>query len=425
MKILHINHSDLGGGAGRAAYRLHNSLKEFNIESNMIVNSMHLNNNNIQGPKSNLEKYINRLKFLASSLFVKTLITKNPIIHSPSVFPSNWIKTINLSDADILHLHWFQHETLSISDINKIKKPIVWTLHDMWGFCGAEHLSWDLRWRDGYLKKNRPKHERGFDLNRWTWERKKKYWKKKIQIVAPSNWLAGFVKESALMYNWPVTVIHNPINTNFWNPLDKLKSRKTLKLPLYTPLLLFGSMYGSKDFHKGFDLLVSSLKILNNNEYTKNLELVIFGNNNHKFQSNINFPSHYKGYINNDETLRLLYSACDALVIPSRQDNLPNNGIEAHACGTPVVGFNIGGLSDIVSHLQTGYLAKAFDVNDLAKGIVWTLNNKNIFLISKNARDQALKKFSTSKATKQYKSLYKKVLSHEKFKKKIDLEQKI
>ena len=113
----------------------------------------------------------------------------NNLISLPAILPSSWIKKINESTADIVNLHWTQHEMLSISDISKINKPVVWTLHDMWGFCGAEHISWDDRWEKGYNKNNRPTHESGFDLNKWTWKRKIKYWKKPIQIITPSNWL--------------------------------------------------------------------------------------------------------------------------------------------------------------------------------------------------------------------------------------------
>ena len=83
------------------------------------------------------------------------------------------MRHINNSDADIIHLHWNQNEMLSIKDLTKIKKPIVWTLHDMWAFCGAEHFTTDKRWSEGYSSSNRPDYESGFDLNRWTWQRKK------------------------------------------------------------------------------------------------------------------------------------------------------------------------------------------------------------------------------------------------------------
>ena len=87
-----------------------------------------------------------------ANIFIKLMTTNNSIPHSISFLPSQWVKRINDSDTDIVHLHWVQHEMLSIADIGRIKKPIVWTLHDMWAFCGAEHLAQDDRWRVGYLK---------------------------------------------------------------------------------------------------------------------------------------------------------------------------------------------------------------------------------------------------------------------------------
>jgi hypothetical protein len=127
----------------------------------------------VQGPLSKFNKELVAIRPNLLSPLLQTLKTTNPVIYSPEVLPSKWVKRINASNVDIVHLHWFQGEMLSIADIGRIEKPIIWTLHDMWGFCGAEHYSNDDRWRDGYRHNNRPPHESGFDLNRWTWNRKR------------------------------------------------------------------------------------------------------------------------------------------------------------------------------------------------------------------------------------------------------------
>ena len=227
MKVLHLNRSDISGGAARAAYRIHHSLLEYGLDSTMWVNHSSSGDWTVDVPLSSIEKAIVRINPHLASLFVKSLKTKNKILHSPAVLPSPWVKYINQSDFDIVHLHWIGGEMLSISDFKNINKPMVWTLHDMWAFCGAEHVSFDERWRAGYNTTNRPEHESGVDLNRWTWERKKKHWDHPFQIVTQPV-ARTCVRESALMANWPIRVIPNCIDTDIWKPIDRDIARELL-----------------------------------------------------------------------------------------------------------------------------------------------------------------------------------------------------
>jgi glycosyltransferase involved in cell wall biosynthesis len=308
-------------------------------------------------------------------------------------------------DADVLHLHWLGYEMVSIADIAKLRKPTVWTLHDMWAFCGAEHFTEDFRWRDGYLRNNRPVHESGFDLNRWTWQRKLKHWRKPINIVAPSQWLADCARQSALMSGWPVSVIPNAIDTEAWRPVDKALARKILGLPIESPLLLFGAIGGTRDPRKGFDLLRSALDHLRGE--IKGLELVVLGQPPPKQPMDLGFPIHFAGHLHDDISMTLFYSAADALILPSRQDNLPNVGIEALACGTPVVAFNACGLPDIVGHKETGYLANAFDTRDLAEGVRWVVaDTDRRARLSSRSRTAAVARFSYPVVAEQYLKLY-------------------
>jgi len=113
--------------------------------------------------------------------------------------------------------------------------------------------------------------------------------------------------------------------------------------------------------------------------------------------------------------LALAYSAADLMVVPSRQDNLPNTAIEPQACGTPVVAFNIGGLPDIVVHCETGWIAKAFDTEDLAAGILWVLGDRDRWQeLSLSARARAVERFSPQIIAKQYAQIYEQVMRHAK-----------
>jgi glycosyltransferase involved in cell wall biosynthesis len=407
LKVLHINHSDINGGAARAAYRMHHALRDSGIDSQMLVNVAASGDFTVCGPKSTFARAIPRIRLGLAAPFRRLLRTGNTNVHSPSVVPSLWPKRLNLSDSDLIHLHWLQDEMLSIADISCIRKPIVWTLHDMWAFCGAEHYTTDYRWRDGYRADNRPDHESGFDLNRFTWQQKRKHWRRPFQIVCPSQWLADCVHASALMADWPVAVVPNPIDTDRWQPIDQRLARQLLSLPQDCPLLLFGAMGGGNDPRKGMDLLLAALTQLRTEGILPDLQLAVFGQLAPQSPPQLGFPVHYTGHLHDDLSLRTLYSAANAFVIPSRQDNLPNTGLEAHSCGTPVVAFKTGGLPDIVDDRVTGALAAAFDPASLAAGIRWVLQDSQRRLaLGAAARERAVKLWNPSRVARMYHNLY-------------------
>ena len=393
MKVLQLNHSDINGGAARAAYRIHHALRGAGLDSTMWVNVAAARDWTVEGPSGKWDKALSLVSPKAAGLLRHALMTENPIIHSPAILPSNWVKRVNASDVDVVHLHWVQGEMLSIADIGRIKKPIVWTLHDMWAFCGAEHYTEDLRWRDGYQRDNRPPYKSGFDLNRWTWQRKRKHWQRPMHIVTPSQWLGECGRCSKLMRDWPVSVIPNCLDTGRWAPLDQTLARDLLGLPTNVPLLVFGAIGGTSDPRKGFDLLVDTLLELRRRKI--DLNLVIFGEHAPRNPIDFGFRTHYLGHLYDDASMIAAYSAADAMVIPSRQDNLPNTGVEAQACGLPVVAFDIGGMPDIVDHKVTGYIAEPF--------------NTDKAFMRMSARDSAVRKFSKGVIAPQYINLYREV----------------
>jgi len=408
MKVVHLNNADTSGGAARAAYRIHKSLIDGDIHSRMWVNFSKSGDWTVKGPKGKLRKGISQIRRHLASPVLKTMKTDNKILHSPAIFPSSWSKRINKSDADIVHLHWVGAEMASIADLGNIKKPAVWTLHDMWGFCGAEHVSWDERWREGYTKSNRSRNEKGFDINRWTWQRKVKHWKEPFNIVAVSQWLADCAQNSYLMKDWPVTTIPNCLNTDVWMPVDKSLARNMLGLPIDVPIIAFGTYGANSEHHKGFDLLVEALKNLKSR--VKDIELAIFGQAAPKNPPELGFKVNFTGHLHDELSLRLLYSAIDMLVVPSRVEAFGQTATESMACKTPVVAFGATGLLDIVDHKLNGYLAKPFESEDLANGIEYILNAQNYNQICENARDKVIKEFDSAVVSKKYQDLYYKVL---------------
>lgn len=413
MKIIQLNYSDISGGAARAAYRIHHCLRAAGIDSHLWVEHALAGDWTVERPTSKRAKLATALRSRLGGQLRHLLKTSNSIIHSPAILPSHWPARIDASDADVVHLHWIAGEMLSIADIGRIRKPLVWTLHDMWAFCGAEHYTDDERWRNGYQRDNRPPHESGFDLNRWTWARKRKHWRRPIHIVTPSRWLADCARASPLMREWPVSVVPNPLDTDRWRPLEQRLARELLQLPTDVPLVLFGAMGGGRDPRKGFDLLMQALTVLRGESVAKGLELVVFGQRAPRYAPDLGFPIHYSGHLHDDLSLRALYSAADVLVVPSRQDNLPNTGVEAQACGTPVVAFDIGGLPDIIEHQVTGYLARAFDIHELVAGIEWVLGNSEQANLRGRSRRRAIERFSCPLVSRQYHGIYEMAVHHE------------
>jgi glycosyltransferase involved in cell wall biosynthesis len=343
--------------------------------------------------------------------------TGNPVMHSFAWPAFGLGRELNSrfqrGEMNAVHLHWLGLSTLSIEEIGQLQMPLVWTLHDQWAFCGAEHytgIGGEERFAVGYTPSSRPSHEAGPDLNRRTWLRKRRAWHRPIQIVCPSTWMADCSRRSALMGDWPITVIPYPIDLATWAPLDQRQARARLQLPQDRPLVLFGALGGTVDLRKGADLLLKALhglraKVLGTP--LERLELVVFGQDRPAHPPDIGFRVHYSGHLQDDLSLRLLYAAADVFVLPSRQDNLPNTGLEAHACGTPVVAFRTGGLGDIVADRSTGALAEPFEPASLAAAILWVLKDpQRRKLLGEEARQRAERLWDPARVAGLYAEVY-------------------
>ncbi len=397
------------GGAARAAFRLHRALVAAGEESTLWVERKYSDDwrvvSSIPTARSRVQTRLKRL----SDRVMQLQKSDNLTLHSAAAFFSSDLdRVINLSDTQVVNLQWVCSNMLSIEDIGRIRKPIVWTMHDMWPFCGAEHYADDApgsRFESGYSRTNRPVGNRGLDVDRWAWNRKRKAWRKPMHIVTPSRWLAACARRSVLMCDWPISVIPYALDTQVYHPHSKPFARKALNLPEDKRLIAFGAIGGGSDPRKGFDMLLAAVRQVS--EGNTNIACVIFGQSEPKNIPNIGTHIYWMGHLNDDISLALLYSAVDVMVVPSRQDNLPQTGIEAQTCGCPVVAFNCTGLPDVVEHRKTGYLAEAFLNADLAAGINWVLENDERHLaLSKAARERALRLWSPQVIVSQYMKVY-------------------
>ena len=368
-----------------------------------------------------LAKGMDRIKNL---VLIKLL--KRPV-RSLNVFPSSLISGLNASDADVVHFHWVNGEIASVEQIGTLKKPLVWTMHDMWPFCGAEHYTTLSRYVDGYTKETfgltRLEEKEGkkglltyLDIDRWVFRRKQRAWKElNLHVISPSRWLARCAKDSVLFREVPVMVIPNCVDLNVFRPLgEKAVLLAKYGISIHKKVLLFGAV--SPDvMRKGGDLLIDVLTGLSNpDDYV----MVVFGKT-----SGENFPGmemRYVGNVSSETQMAELYCCADVMCVPSRQDNLPNTCVEAHACGLPVVAFDVGGIADIIEHRQTGYLAKPFDVEEFRSGIEWVTSlgkrtDRHDEALTYNdictkARTKAERAFAPDVIADKYSSLYGEVI---------------
>lgn len=335
------------------------------------------------------------------------------IYRSLNIFPTGNHRVINKISPDIVQMHWINQNTISIGEITKIDAPVIWKLPDMWGFCGTEHYvdeSNGKRYRDGYTKNNRNKSDKGMDIDRMVWQYKKMRWRNhRMTIVCPSKWLASRARESELFKNYKIVNIMNPLDIELFKPSGDRSIRKKFGLPESKKIILFGSLLAIDDRRKGYHHLLKSISHLEKLGLMTQVELAIFGTESVKKDMLSGLVSHHLGTIRNESDLVSLYSTCDVLVLPTEADNLPNVVKEAMACGTPCVGFNVGGMPDMITHQVDGYLAKPFDSGDLVEGILWVLGQPDE--IRQRVRESAILNHDPAARVNDYLSLYEQVLS--------------
>jgi len=411
LRVVHVSSSDIGGGAAMSAYRLHRGLLNIGMDSQMVVSSKASDDFTVHGISGNTAKLWSRVANHIDQVPRKFLKTANQSLISPAWVRENTAQRILALQPDIVNLHWTQNAFLRPESLRLLGHlPVVWTLHDMWAFSGGEHyVGDDLRYVSGYTKQNRPLGESGFDLNRWLWERKRKSWKhlSNITVVTPSRWLGACARQSALFNQYRVETIPYGLDLTRFKPTDKRLAREILNLPQDTLLLMFGAMSATSDTRKGFQFLAPALTSLARSYSSDDVAVVIFGSSAPKNPVNMAFPAHYLGHLHDAISTSLAYAAADVFIAPSMEDNLPNTVLESLACGTPVVAFDIGGMPDMILHEKNGYLAKAFDVDSLASGIAWVLEDtERRTNLATFARKRSEEGFALEHQAHNYKALY-------------------
>jgi glycosyltransferase involved in cell wall biosynthesis len=410
MEILIVNSNDMRGGAARAANRLHRALLVGGVKSRMLVQEKTSDDYLVIYSSNLFQRLVGKVRAKYEAYLKRRYKDRiRTPFHMALGGSSSMVDQINSINPDIVHLHWVVKGTLSVEEIAKIQAPIVWSLHDMWAFTGGCHYSGGCeRYEEncGYCKvlgSHTPN-----DLSRKVFTRKKKIFsKKKMVIVGLSQWISRCAQHSALLKDQQHIHLPNPIDTDVFKPFEKEKSRELWNLPKDKKLVLFGAIKATEDPRKGFRELSEALHKLSD----RSIELVVFGSSQPAKGQSFGFKTHYLGHLNDDISLVTLYSAVDVMVVPSLQENLSNAIMESLSCATPVVGFNIGGNSDMIDHKQNGYLVHPFDTDEMARGVSWILDSPQYDAFCQYAREKVLREFDSRIVAEKYIALYRKILN--------------
>jgi glycosyltransferase involved in cell wall biosynthesis len=398
VNVLHISESDGIGGSGRSAFRLHSGLRALGHGSRMLV-----------GRRATSDRDVRPLKrSIAWRAGDRVAGTVADLLNLQYIFFPSSFGVVNdpwFKDADVVQLYnthgsYFSHSALPLLSR---RRPVVWRLSDMWAFTGHVAYSYDCeRWRHGCgtcpYPNEYPALSRDTTALLWQWKNQV-YRRSRLTIVAPSRWIERLARESPLLSRFPIRWIPNGVDLEQYKPVDRRAARAELGLPPDGPVVLF-SAPDISDRRKGGAVLNQALGRLLDLDFG----LIVAGAN-----ETPPFPRSFRSllHLTDEREIALSYAAADVFVLPTLAENLPNAAIESIACGTPCVSFDVGGMPDVVRHLETGYLAKLGDADDLANGVRTLLGDDELRQrLSEASRELAEREFSRDLEASRFVELY-------------------
>ncbi len=413
MRVLIINTSERIGGAAVASYRLMEALKSNGIKAKMLVRDKQTDQITVACLHPTWK---NKFKFV----WERFVIWKHNHFSKDNLFAVSIADTgvdvtslPEFMEADVIHLAWINQGMLSLKNIQKIfnsGKPVVWTMHDMWPCTGICHHA---RGCEKYQSEchNCPFLYKGGganDLSHKVFLKKKNIYKNaNVTFVACSKWLASLAEKSVLLEGHNVINTPNTISTYMFHPEDKRVAREHCHLPQDKKLILFGSVKIS-DKRKGIDYLIEACQKLSKQhpETLQQVEVVVFGNHSDQLRESLPFPVKVLNFVSDERKLKDIYNAVDVYVTPSLEENLPNMIMESMACGTPCVGFNVGGIPEMIDHQQNGYVAQYKSADDFAAGIYWSIYAADAAQLSKACVHKVITNYSEVTVAQQYIHIY-------------------
>ena len=416
MRVLLINTSERAGGAAIAASRLTETLNRNGVKAQLLVRDKTTDRpTTVRLPQRLKLRWAflwERLRIWAANGFTRKGLWEVDI----ATAGADVTALPEFREADIVHLHWVNQGLLSMGQITKIMasgKPVVWTMHDMWPCTAICHHARECdRFQSHCHDCPQLLRPSSRDLSWQVFERKAQaYAGGNVTFVGCSEWIASEARKSALLNGHRVVSIPNTYDSQRFRPVNDMSRvalRRELGLPEHRRLVLFACQKVT-NAHKGLDYLVQALQSPALAATSQQISVVVVGQMSAGVARDIPFPVRTLGYVGSETMMAQIYQAADVFVTPSLEENLPNTIMEAMACGTPCVGFHIGGIPEMIDHRENGYVAIYRDADDLAAGILFALNDYE--RLSAAAASKAASTWNEQRVAEMYTALYESVIA--------------
>ncbi len=423
MKVLLVNTYDRGGAAN-SCLRLHEGLLKSGVDSSVLLRNKEKNisRTEVIKPRIQIISRIQKIKNKFRRILKEFKLLKEKSLSDKDLFLRNRAKGLEwysfpdsnfditesklYKEAAVVNLHWVSSFLDYKLFFQKNTKPVVWTLHDMNPFSGGEHYLEAYLGIDEFgfpIKREKSKYEMQFDNENIAIKLQALSNVDNLTIVTPSEWLAKEARKSEVFKNKLVFCIPYGLDSKVFSPRDKNYSRDLLNIQKDKQVILFVADSIDKN-RKGFVFLKKAFEQLAN----PNLVLCAIGEKNNNLEAINNVLE--LGSIYDEKLMSVAYSAADVFVIPSLMDNLPNTVLESLMCGTPVIGFPVGGIPDMIQDGVNGFITKEISVDSLVETINKFLNNTSCF--SKvEIRNNAIKKYDQKVQSEKYIDLFNKILN--------------
>ncbi|MCB2225914.1 MAG: glycosyltransferase [Desulfarculaceae bacterium] len=307
-----------------------------------------------------------------------------------------------IKTADLIHVHWMPGTLFAPGFFDLLRdKKVIWTLHDMNAFTGGCHYHLTCRnFETGCGNCPLLAQPGADDLTRKAVEFKRELYNQlDLRIVTPSQWLADNAAASALLKDFPISVVPNIHDLEIFHPMERKALRQEHGI-LPADLVILAGMEHFQNKTKNSQGLVKALELLAEARPKTMPTVITFGQG----EVSIKGLSHrHLGYITSQEKLADWYAMADLFVHPSLLDNLPNTLCEAQCCGTPVVAFDVGGNREAFLPDSSGFLVAEKSPQALMLAMMQAIKRRGrLKRMRKKAHKFAAERFADQAVIPQY-----------------------